>query len=704
MDYNGFRYVYTYSYFTEYYARQERNLDSLNHYHDLVLNIDHDESADSYHNILESWRMKILSYADLGDYEGALQLIHDAQSSDAYIKAADDSKAWFLLNTAEMLTNTAAESNWQKAALIHQESIKLMPNNDYLRNLNHYGLGRIAIYQKQIKKAEQYLISASEYFKITNSHMYGMCQRLLGDIDKERANNLHAQSHYQNSLSSFQSEPGSIEICDTYLRLIELAPTHSNSNSAYIDSILVSIFEGDNFSYYRDNNPLCLLKMSIVLGEYYHMNHQEPECRQYLNLAFETLHTISPAYLTHSSKIELKESQAKLFELLVAIEEKHGDPKEIFLAIDRNKNSLLRADQSSARQVINFEEIENPILQYNLQAGRLQQSSFVNGIFEVKYVHNPNLSTTDLQRFQAGYLTIIPDASTADVSFGAFLQDSSDQASFLEQDYTISYQLSTSLSQDLVKKKVNSVGISVIAPSFVEDPNQLYAQVRVYRGDSIKLYHLPYAEQEHQSIHSTLPKAISGSTKSALIDAIENKRILHFAGHAVTIPDDSDHSFLALSSDISNPDQKLTLRELYDLKSNNEMVVLSACSTAEGEIAAGEGVLSLARGFFYAGAKSVVSTLWAVNDQSSAIIMSEFYRQLKQGKRKDVALQQAKLHYLDSVDSEYQDPKYWAAFIVMGDMSPLFTPWWYSLSYGVIGIVLIAMIYLIIRRLTRGTS
>ena len=172
----------------------------------------------------------------------------------------------------------------------------------------------------------------------------------------------------------------------------------------------------------------------------------------------------------------------------------------------------------------------------------------------------------------------------------------------------------------------------------------------------------------------------------------------------MTFPDDSDNSFLALGSDIDDPSQKLTLRELYDLESNNELVVLSACSTAEGEIAAGEGVLSLARGFFYAGAKSVVSTLWAVNDQSSAIIMSEFYRQLKQGKRKDVALQQAKLHYLDSVDSEYQDPKYWAAFIVMGDMSPLFTPWWYSLSYGVIGIVLIAMIYLIIRRLTRGTS
>ena len=170
----------------------------------------------------------------------------------------------------------------------------------------------------------------------------------------------------------------------------------------------------------------------------------------------------------------------------------------------------------------------------------------------------------------------------------------------------------------------------------------------------------------------------------------------------MTFPDDSDNSFLALGSDIDDHDQKLTLRELYNLESNNELVVLSACSTAKGEIAEGEGVLSLARGFFYAGAKSVVSTLWAINDQSSAIIMAEFYKQLKKGKRKDVALQQAKLHYLDSVDPEYQDPKYWAAFIVMGDMSPIFTPWWHYISYGVISLVVVMMIYLIGRRFLRA--
>jgi len=227
--------------------------------------------------------------------------------------------------------------------------------------------------------------------------------------------------------------------------------------------------------------------------------------------------------------------------------------------------------------------------------------------------------------------------------------------------------------------------------------------VRGYRGDSIKLYHLPYTEEEVGSISTCLGDVDITYEKASLIDAIEHKRILHFAGHGVTFPDDSDNSFLALGSDIDDPTQKLTLRELYDLKSNNELVVLSACSTAKGEIAEGEGVLSLARGFFYAGAKSVVSTLWAVNDQSSAIIMAEFYRQLKKGKRKDVALQQAKLHYLDSVDPEYQDPKYWAAFIVMGDMSPLFTPWWHYLSYGILGLVIMMMFYLIGKRFLKTT-
>ena len=101
-------------------------------------------------------------------------------------------------------------------------------------------------------------------------------------------------------------------------------------------------------------------------------------------------------------------------------------------------------------------------------------------------------------------VVIIPDATTSNISFGAMLKDSTDSTSFLEKNYTISYQLSASLWQELVNKQVDSEGIGIIAPQFDQDPNDIYASVRGYRGDSINLYHLPYASEEVNSISSSL--------------------------------------------------------------------------------------------------------------------------------------------------------------------------------------------------------
>ena len=152
---------------------------------------------------------------------------------------------------------------------------------------------------------------------------------------------------------------------------------------------------------------------------------------------------------------------------------------------------------------------------------------------------------------------------------------------------------------------------------------------------------------------------------------------------------------MVLNNQLSELKDKLSLFEIYELKCRNDLVVLSACDTSRGKLYESEGVTSLARAFFYAGAKSVVSTLWSVNDRSTSIIMTEFYKELLKGKRKDEALRQAKLSYLESADPEYQHPYYWAGFIAMGDMSPLFYPKrkWYYGGFALIGLCLIGFWY-----------
>ena len=81
--------------------------------------------------------------------------------------------------------------------------------------------------------------------------------------------------------------------------------------------------------------------------------------------------------------------------------------------------------------------------------------------------------------------------------------------------------------------------------------------------------------------------------------------------------------------------------------------------------------MSLARGFFYAGVPSIVMTLWSVEDYSGVKLMTSFYSALAEGKTKDIALQKAKLYYLQNSDQLNSHPHYCAAYVNIGDTTPL---------------------------------
>ena len=150
-------------------------------------------------------------------------------------------------------------------------------------------------------------------------------------------------------------------------------------------------------------------------------------------------------------------------------------------------------------------------------------------------------------------------------------------------------------------------------------------------------------------------------------------RILHLCMHGRADNRSGDYAFLAFSQDKKTKDDGLFfVRELYNLPLNADLVVLSACETGIGKLRRGEGIISLARAFAYAGAKSMVTTLWAVNDQRTSEIMDVFYRELAAGKEKDEALRTAQLEYLKRKGSNLElHPYYWAAFVPVGDMTAI---------------------------------
>ncbi|MBK7338765.1 MAG: CHAT domain-containing protein [Saprospirales bacterium] len=128
--------------------------------------------------------------------------------------------------------------------------------------------------------------------------------------------------------------------------------------------------------------------------------------------------------------------------------------------------------------------------------------------------------------------------------------------------------------------------------------------------------------------------------------------LLHLSTHA---------SARWAASQVEFFDQARGLPQLYALLLPTELVVLSACETNLGQIAAGEGVMSLARGFAYAGANSLIATQWEINESSTAQILAQFYKGLSNKQPKLEALRQAKLQYLETTPSAaQQSPYFWA--------------------------------------------
>jgi CHAT domain-containing protein len=145
--------------------------------------------------------------------------------------------------------------------------------------------------------------------------------------------------------------------------------------------------------------------------------------------------------------------------------------------------------------------------------------------------------------------------------------------------------------------------------------------------------------------------------------------IIHIAAHGIASAKFPDRAALVLGSDPkSAEDGLLQVREIRDLSLNADLVTLSACDTGVGRLEGEEGITNLVRAFLFAGARSVVASLWTADDPSTRTLMERFYRHIAAGEGKGSALRHAQMDLL----AEFGDqalPFYWAGFIMVGDGS-----------------------------------
>ncbi|MFN2126607.1 MAG: CHAT domain-containing protein, partial [Anaerolineales bacterium] len=150
---------------------------------------------------------------------------------------------------------------------------------------------------------------------------------------------------------------------------------------------------------------------------------------------------------------------------------------------------------------------------------------------------------------------------------------------------------------------------------------------------------------------------------------LKNYRLLHFATHGFVNTSKPELSGILLAQDSTlSEDGILYSGEIYNLKLDADLTVLSACETGLGEIKEGEGLIGLARALLFAGSKNIIVSLWKVADKSTSDLMIGFYENLLEAKQEkqefSQALRQAKLTMIE--EGKFAHPFYWSPFILIG--------------------------------------
>ena len=302
-------------------------------------------------------------------------------------------------------------------------------------------------------------------------------------------------------------------------------------------------------------------------------------------------------------------------------------------------------------------------------------------------------------------IMIVPDGKLNYLAFDALIEEIPDTSTvinfaklkYLIRKNSINYSYSTNLRyrfNNPERKTKNKV--LAFAPQYKQD-------TFMFVDEPMVLVPLTGIQREVDIISDELTTSVFRGNEALEIkfrEESENYDILHLAMHAFIDDENPAFSRLAFYQNNSNDPKNngwLNTADIYNLNLKAKLTVLSACNTGSGKLQRGEGVMSLARGFLYAGCPSIVMTLWEVEDKAGTQIMGAFYKNLKKGRTIDDALRLAKLEYLENANPRTAHPHYWLSYVSIGDNTPLFR----SYDYYFFGLLILILIVITVDQLTR---
>ncbi|MDX2248094.1 MAG: CHAT domain-containing tetratricopeptide repeat protein [Bacteroidia bacterium] len=328
------------------------------------------------------------------------------------------------------------------------------------------------------------------------------------------------------------------------------------------------------------------------------------------------------------------------------------------------------------------------------------------------FLHKPDYSPEVLQKFvrnsnilykglispilgnrDSGKLLIIPDGPLSYIPFEILLSKAIQSDSLLKSSDFRSMPY-------LIRKFEIGYGLSArlffheLPPS--TKPRKLLGAFSPIYPDSLLL---TYSRENAIDITATQKGTLfldHDATKSTFKTQAGHFRILHLAMHGFSNEKEPLLAHLLFSGEPDSSTQ-LYAFELYNMLIPADLVVLAACETGDGKLIPGEGIMSLARAFRYAGSAAMVSSLWKADGRSTSDILQSFYHDLFEGHSKTAALRQARLRFLDQCTPDLVHPYYWANHILIGNPAPLNTEipgWVYIGILALISTVLIFIFFL----------
>ena len=259
-------------------------------------------------------------------------------------------------------------------------------------------------------------------------------------------------------------------------------------------------------------------------------------------------------------------------------------------------------------------------------------------------------------------LILVPDGSSFLIPYAALLDQNSRYLSETLRIRLAPSLTSLSLLSECPEERHSTSGALLVGDPWIET-------VRLKSGEQLKRYfQLPGAEDEVKMIGQILnvePLTGKNATKDQVLSRLNSVSLVHIAAHG-----SAERGEILLSPNLGKsepPDEKdflLTMADVLKAELDAKLVVLSCCHSGRGKIKA-EGVVGIARAFLGAGARSVIASLWAIDDDATLVFMRHFYEHLVKGKSAGNSLHQAMKWMRESDD--FNAVMDWAPFVLIGD-------------------------------------